>query len=77
MSEAWTKRQGWQNGAIERILTIDSLTKWGEHDWGVCVDIELARRATVFIGNGFSSLSTQIVALRLADGGTEEDITFI
>ena len=32
----------------------------------VCVDLELARRAEVFVANGYSSLSTQVVALRLS-----------
>ena len=41
--------------------------QWGERDWSVCVDVELGRRAEVFIGNGFSSLTTQIIALRLSD----------
>lgn len=49
----------------------------GERDWKVAVDIELARRAEVFIGNGYSSLTSQIVALRLADGGKAEDITIM
>lgn len=52
--------------------------QWGEADWAVTIDVELARRAEVFIGNGFSSLSTQVVALRLgADGGRTEDIMFL
>ncbi|GLB45077.1 hypothetical protein LshimejAT787_1901550 [Lyophyllum shimeji] len=51
---------------------------WGEADWAVAVDVELARRAEVFIGNGYSSLSTQVVALRLgADGGRAEDIILL
>jgi hypothetical protein len=51
---------------------------WGDGDWAVCVDVELARRAEVFIGNGYSSLSTQVVALRLgADGGRLENITLV
>jgi hypothetical protein len=36
----------------------------GERD-SVCVDIESGRHAEVFIGNGFSSLTTQVIALRL------------
>lgn len=51
--------------------------RWGEADWAVAVDVELARRAGVFIGNGFSSLSTQVLALRLGDGGSSEDITLL
>lgn len=49
--------------------------RWGERDWKVTVDTELARNAEVFIGNGYSSLSSQIMALRLADGtGGTHDI---
>jgi hypothetical protein len=51
---------------------------WGEADWAVSVDVEMARRAEVFVGNGFSSLSTQVLALRLgADGGRVEDVTLL
>lgn len=52
--------------------------RWGEADWAVTVDVELARRAEAFIGNGYSSLSTQVMALRLgADAGRIEDITLL
>jgi hypothetical protein len=54
-----------------------SVKTQGEGDFGVAMDVELARRAVGFVGNGYSSLSTQIVALRLADGGRVEDITFV
>jgi hypothetical protein len=51
----------------------------GESDWAVAVDVELARKANVFIGNGYSSLSSQIVALRLATEGRTDlkDITLV
>jgi hypothetical protein len=50
----------------------------GESDWAVAVDVELARGANIFIGNGYSSLSTQIVALRLAkEGSRTQDITLL
>ncbi|KAF9462281.1 hypothetical protein BDZ94DRAFT_1219994 [Collybia nuda] len=70
---------GWINGPMRRVTHSGKVpVKWGEADWAVTVDVELARRAEVFIGNGFSSLSTQVVALRLgADGGRTEDITFL
>ncbi|GJJ14888.1 hypothetical protein Clacol_009157 [Clathrus columnatus] len=76
-SEVWTQQQGWQNGPMKQISTTEGFIGWGEHDWMVCVDVELARRSTAFIGNGFSSLSTQVSALRMADGSSEEDITFV
>ncbi|PPQ99760.1 hypothetical protein CVT24_009663 [Panaeolus cyanescens] len=75
----WAEEQGWPNGPILHVTqSADVPLEWGERDWTVCVDVELARRAQVFIGNGYSSLSTQIVALRLgSDAGKVEDITFI
>jgi hypothetical protein len=76
---AWAEKQGWKNGPMLRVTHSGDLpiTK-GERDWSVCVDVELGRRAEVFIGNGYSSLSTQIIALRLgADNGTVEDLTIV
>jgi len=50
---------------------------WGERDCSVCVDVELGRYAEMFIGNGFLSLTTQVIALGLSDeGGDLEDITY-
>lgn len=80
MSKEWAKKGHWPNGPMIRVLQssdADKVRTWGENDYGVAVDVELARRAEGFIGNGYSSLSTQIAALRLADGGKTEDITFI
>lgn len=70
---------GWTGGPMTRITHSGMLPmRWGEADWAVTVDVELARNAEVFIGNGFSSLSTQVLALRLgADGGRTEDITLL
>ncbi|KAF8902942.1 hypothetical protein CPB84DRAFT_1678445 [Gymnopilus junonius] len=74
----WARREGWKSGPMLRVThSAEVPIGWHERDWSVCVDVELGRRAEVFIGNGYSSLSTQIVALRLADGGKEEDITFL
>ncbi|KAF8812923.1 hypothetical protein BYT27DRAFT_7085694 [Phlegmacium glaucopus] len=74
---AWADKHGWTNGPMLRVTHSGDLPiARGERDWSVCVDVELARRAEVFIGNGYSSLSTQIIALRLgADNGTVEDLT--
>jgi len=71
--------QGWANGPMKRVTHSGLLPiRWGEGDWAVAVDVELGRRADIFIGNGFSSLSTQIIALRLgADGGRVEDISLL
>ena len=74
---AWTKKQGWKNGPMLRVThSGDVPISRGERDYSVCVDVELGRRAEVFIGNGYSSFSTQIVALRFgADKGKLEDLT--
>ena len=76
---AWTEKQGWKNGPMLRVThSGDVPIAKGERDLSVCVDVELGRRAEVFIGNGYSSLSTQVIALRLgADNGTVEDVTMI
>ncbi|KAF8971133.1 hypothetical protein BDZ97DRAFT_1341378 [Flammula alnicola] len=73
----WAQQQGWKGGPMLRVThSAEVPIKWGERDLSVCVDVELASRAEVFIGNGYSSLSTQVVALRLgADGGKVQDIT--
>ncbi|KZT52028.1 hypothetical protein CALCODRAFT_408085, partial [Calocera cornea HHB12733] len=41
---------------------------WAEGDLAVPVDMEIARRAEVFVGNAFSSLTSNVVLFRLADG---------
>ncbi|KAF8069984.1 hypothetical protein FPV67DRAFT_1623431 [Lyophyllum atratum] len=76
---ARAKSAGWVGGPMKRVTHSGQVPiKWGEADWAVTVDVELARRAEVFIGNGYSSLSTQVIALRLgADGGRAEDITLL
>ena len=74
------RRAGWTGppGGIQHVTHSGMIpVRNGERDWKVAVDIELARRAEVFIGNGYSSLTSQIVALRLADGGKAEDITIM
>jgi len=76
---AWTEKHGWKNGPMLRVThSADVPIAKGERDWSVCVDVELGRRAEVFIGNGYSSFSTQIIALRLgADNGRVEDLTLL
>ena len=73
----WARRAGWKGGPMVRVTHSGEVPiQWGERDWSVCVDVELGRHAEVFIGNGFSSLTTQVIALRLSDeGGNLEDIT--
>ncbi|KAJ3546603.1 hypothetical protein NMY22_g1988 [Coprinellus aureogranulatus] len=75
----WAKRNGWQGGPMVQVTeSRDVRVGRGEGEWKVCVDMEVAVRAEVFVGNGYSSLSSQIVALRLArEGGKGEgDVTF-
>lgn len=72
----WAKEQGWVGGPMRRVTqSADVPIKRGEYDFAVCVDVEIAARAEVFVGNGYSSLTTQVVALRLGeDGGKVTDI---
>jgi hypothetical protein len=79
MNSEWAEQAGWAGGPMRRVTqSADAPKVWGEGDWAVCLDVELARRAEVFIGNGYSSLSTQVVALRLgADSGRPEDVTLV
>ncbi|KAF4620441.1 hypothetical protein D9613_000245 [Agrocybe pediades] len=77
-NEGWAKDQDWPSGPMLRITqSAHTPIARGERDFAVCVDVEMARRAEVFIGNPYSSLSTQVAALRLGDGGQVEDITFV
>ena len=76
---AWAEKHGWKNGPMLRVThSADVPIAKGERDWSVCIDVELGRRAEVFIGNGYSSFSTQIIALRFgADNGRVEDLTLL
>ncbi|KJA20077.1 hypothetical protein HYPSUDRAFT_142836 [Hypholoma sublateritium FD-334 SS-4] len=72
----WAEAEGWTGGPMTSVTqSADVPVKRGEYDFAVCVDVELAARAEVFVGNGYSSLSTQVVALRLGRGGKVDDIT--
>ncbi|KAJ7497274.1 hypothetical protein FB451DRAFT_1210721 [Mycena latifolia] len=73
-----TLRAGWVGGPMKVVTHSGTLpVARGESDWAVAVDVELARTAQIFIGNGYSSLSSQIVALRLAREGAITDITLL
>jgi len=64
------KEQVLEDGWDVVIATSDleeGLTK-REKGIGVAIDMALAERAEVFVGNGFSSLSANIVMLRTANG---------
>ncbi|KAG8905668.1 hypothetical protein FRB99_008440 [Tulasnella sp. 403] len=49
---------------------------WTEREVDQVVDMEIARRAQVFVGNGFSSMTSTLVMLRLSDGSPIENIRF-
>ncbi|KAJ6586901.1 hypothetical protein DFH09DRAFT_1141873 [Mycena vulgaris] len=74
-----TLRAGWTGGPMKVVTHSGTLpVRRGESDWAVAVDVELARKAQIFIGNGYSSLSSQIVALRLAsEGARTTDVTIL
>jgi len=45
-------------------------------DFAVMVDLEIVRRAPVFVGNGYSSLTSDVTMFRLADGKANASIRF-
>lgn len=76
------ERAGWPNGPMKTITHSGMvLHEPHEKDFLLGVDAEMARRADVFIGNGYSSLTSYIVALRMgADfvaAGVPDDITLL
>ncbi|KAG9103757.1 hypothetical protein FRC06_008215 [Ceratobasidium sp. 370] len=57
---------GWASDAI---VTSDELElNWQAKSVGVAVDMAIMSRAEVFVGNGFSSLSSNVVAKRIMSG---------
>ncbi|KAJ3735656.1 hypothetical protein DFJ43DRAFT_990967 [Lentinula guzmanii] len=76
------QRAGWTYGPIKSLTHSAMVPHEPEEvDFLVGADVELARRAEVFIGNGYSSLSSYIVALRMAGdlvvAGIPEAITLL
>lgn len=73
---------GWPYGPMKSI-THSGMVPYqaNEQDFSVGVDVEMARRAEVFIGNGYSSLTSYIVAMRLGGdvvaSGISDDITLL
>ncbi|WWC73331.1 uncharacterized protein I206_107298 [Kwoniella pini CBS 10737] len=61
----WLQSEGWDNVWIGRH---DIYPNWQDKEIGVAVDMEIARRSGVFVGNGFSTTSSNIVLLRSRDG---------
>jgi len=58
------KNEGWRVVATSRDLKLSMEAK----DVGMAVDMEIARKASVFIGNGWSSFTSNILHRRLVDG---------
>lgn len=46
----------------------DVVTEREDLEVGEAVDTEIARRSGVFVGNGFSALSSNVALLRTRDG---------
>ncbi|KAG8990815.1 hypothetical protein FRB94_013086 [Tulasnella sp. JGI-2019a] len=61
---------------IEVLTSKDLSILWTEREVDQAVDMEIARRAEVFLGNGFSSLTSNILMLRLSDGTPIENNRF-
>lgn len=67
-----TSKAGWK----EVLTSKDLQLFWTEREIDQAVDMEIARRAEVFLGNGFSSLTSNIVMLRLSDSTPIENIRY-
>ncbi|KAG8855398.1 hypothetical protein FRB96_007055 [Tulasnella sp. 330] len=61
---------------VEVLTSKDLSLMWTEREVDQAVDMEIARRAEVFLGNGFSSLTSNILMLRLSDGTPIENNRF-
>ncbi|KAE9389245.1 hypothetical protein BT96DRAFT_968007 [Gymnopus androsaceus JB14] len=66
------RQDGWNTIRTSRDLTLDQ----EQTDVNMAVDMDIARRAAVFIGNGWSSFTSNIVHRRLADGKEPISIRF-
>ncbi|ORX38974.1 hypothetical protein BD324DRAFT_649072 [Kockovaella imperatae] len=61
----WLLSEGWENVWLS---PKDIWPDWQDGEIGVGVDMEVARRSGVFVGNGFSTTGSNIALLRLRDG---------
>ncbi|KAF8185974.1 hypothetical protein BJ912DRAFT_1022865 [Pholiota molesta] len=66
------KREGWNTIVATKQLHLDQEQK----DVNMAVDMEFARKAAVFVGNGWSSFTSNIVHRRLVDGREPITIRF-
>ncbi|KAG8925484.1 hypothetical protein FRC02_009624 [Tulasnella sp. 418] len=72
VEDEYVEHYRWSSVITSRDLSILR----NEREVDQAVDMEIARRAEVFIGNGFSSLTSNIVMLRLSDSTPAENIRF-
>ncbi|KIK69943.1 hypothetical protein GYMLUDRAFT_236395 [Collybiopsis luxurians FD-317 M1] len=66
------RMDGWNTIRTSRDLTLDQ----EQTDVNMAVDMDIARQAAVFIGNGWSSFTSNIVHRRLVDGKEPISIRF-
>ncbi|KAG7097687.1 hypothetical protein E1B28_005012 [Marasmius oreades] len=66
------RRDGWEDVINPADIKLDSK----QDQVSVAVDMAIAERAEVFVGNGFSSVSANIIMLRLAKGMSYESNRF-
>ncbi|KAF8529746.1 hypothetical protein BU17DRAFT_6062, partial [Hysterangium stoloniferum] len=64
--------EGWETVATTSDLWLDS----DQLAVSMAVDMDIARRAALFVGNGWSSMSSNIVHRRLVDGHSYDSIRF-
>ncbi|KAF9258031.1 hypothetical protein L218DRAFT_878110 [Marasmius fiardii PR-910] len=66
------KGEGWHTIVTSKDLVLNA----EQMDVNMAIDMELARRAALFIGNGWSSFTSNIVHRRLVDGNKPISIRF-
>ncbi|KIY66967.1 hypothetical protein CYLTODRAFT_354117 [Cylindrobasidium torrendii FP15055 ss-10] len=66
-------QDGWPTIRTSRELVLEGVE---QKEVAMAVDMDIARRASVFIGNGWSSFTSSIVHRRLVDGKKPESIRF-
>ncbi|KIK67472.1 hypothetical protein GYMLUDRAFT_156577 [Collybiopsis luxurians FD-317 M1] len=79
-SKEHAQRAGWLYGPMQAVTKSSFVSlKSGTEEMSVAVDIEIARRAEIFVGNGYSNLTSFIIGLRmggdLISAGISDDIT--
>jgi len=66
------RNDGWGRIVTSRDLRLNP----GQKDVSVAVDMDIGRRSAVFIGNGWSSFTSNVVHRRLVDGKEPISIRF-